>query len=585
MQKRVQSSSTPAPYGGNLPRFCVARGKSGTVYFRRRVPEELKPLVGQSTITIRLEGMPGGRIFQRSYDAALGRSETLLLGARSRNRKLSPLEILGVAGAWAERTPLPESSDSTYPEAVAAVLEALVELGIALPSPVRWPGLPEGIAAVALSEAIKGMLSKLNASPYPAGLLVDGGDLYGGPISHERASGLLEEAINSVDLSAEVEHWLHQATTQLQALGVAVDPVQRQLTAARIIRLAAVPKARQLHALTEGQLPPALPAYPPPPEPLKTTAGPTLQDAFSTWQARRGPAPKTYLDTQSRLAELKDWLGSDRLNYLDGEKAAAWRSDLLKDSTSLGAAKRKIALVRACLQAALDGGLPIDKAAIEALNTRSLREASGTRLHRQAFTKAQAGLLWQISRSQTGARPLDRWAIPLGLSLGCRLEELAGIRQEDVSEVDGIPVVVIQPSEDRRLKNDNSTRAIPIPLALAREGFIEWAKQQPPGLLFPEPTPPPTDPRLSHYASIRLGKLIRQQAGIIDPKLVFHCCRHTTAQQLVDVGVEQRLIEAVMGHTSKSMTARYSRQGPPLKLLAAALERRDWRWVPALSTP
>ena len=86
-------------------------------------------------------------------------------------------------------------------------------------------------------------------------------------------------------------------------------------------------------------------------------------------------------------------------------------------------------------------------------------------------------------------------------------------------------------------------------------------------------------------ASIRLGKFIRQLADIVDRKLDFHCCRHTTAQQLVDVGVEQRLIEAVMGHTSKSMTARYSRQGPPLKLLAEALERRDWRWVPDVPVP
>jgi integrase len=280
------------------------------------------------------------------------------------------------------------------------------------------------------------------------------------------------------------------------------------------------------------------------------------------------------------MAELKAWLGSDRLQAFDGEKAAAWRSDLLKDSGSLGAAKRKIGLVRACLQAAMDGDLPVHKATIEALNTRSLRESSGTRVLRQAFSKTQAGLLWHVSRNQRGPRPLDRWAIPLGLSLGCRLEELAGIRQEDVKEIDGIPVVVIQPSEDRRLKNDSSARTIPIPLALVKEGFVEWAKQQPEGLLFPEPPPPPTDPRLSHYASIRLGKLIRQQAGITDPALVFHCCRHTTAQQLVDAGVEQRLIEAVMGHTSKSMTARYSRQGPPMQLIAEALEQRDWSWVP-----
>jgi hypothetical protein len=38
------------------------------------------------------------------------------------------------------------------------------------------------------------------------------------------------------------------------------------------------------------------------------------------------------------------------------------------------------------------------------------------------------------------------------------------------------------------------------------------------------------------------------------------------------------LIEQVLGLSSKSMTARYSRAGLPLSLLAAAMEDRDWGW-------
>ena len=49
---------------------------------------------------------------------------------------------------------------------------------------------------------------------------------------------------------------------------------------------------------------------------------------------------------------------------------------------------------------------------------------------------------------------------------------------------------------------------------------------------------------------------------------------------LVDIGAEQRVIEQLMGHSSRSMTARYSRGGIPLQQLAAAMEARDWGWVP-----
>jgi integrase len=190
-------------------------------------------------------------------------------------------------------------------------------------------------------------------------------------------------------------------------------------------------------------------------------------------------------------------------------------------------------------------------------------------------------VLWEVSREQQGSRPLDRWALPLGLALGARLEELAGLTREDVRQVDGVWVAEIQPSTDRRLKSDSSARRVPIPTALQAEGFISWAQRQGSGLLFPEPPPPAADPRRSHYASVRLGKLIRRQAGITDPTAVFHSCRHFVAQSLLDAGVEQRLIEQLLGHSSRSMTARYSRGGVPLVQLAAAMERRDWGWMPA----
>ena len=166
----------------------------------------------------------------------------------------------------------------------------------------------------------------------------------------------------------------------------------------------------------------------------------------------------------------------------------------------------------------------------------------------------------------------------MGLTLGARLEELAGLRREDVHQADGLWVVEIQPSTDRRLKNDSSARVIPLPDALIVEGFVEWTQQQGPGLLFLEPKPPAVDPRLSHYASIRLGRLLRIQAGIADRTAVFHSSRHFTAQQLVDSGAEQRVIEQILGHTSRSMTARYSRGGVPLVLLKEAMERRSWGW-------
>jgi integrase len=46
----------------------------------------------------------------------------------------------------------------------------------------------------------------------------------------------------------------------------------------------------------------------------------------------------------------------------------------------------------------------------------------------------------------------------------------------------------------------------------------------------------------------------------------------------VDAGVEERVIQQIVGHASKSMTARYSRGGMPLGQLKEAMERRSWGW-------
>ena len=209
-----------------------------------------------------------------------------------------------------------------------------------------------------------------------------------------------------------------------------------------------------------------------------------------------------------------------------------------------------------------------------------VKSSSGTTAKRRAFTSSEAQKLIEVSRTITSTRALDRWGFPLGLATGARLEELAGLRPQDVRQIEGIWVVAIEPHELRRLKNSSSARSVPIPDALLQEGFVTWAQQQDGPLLFPEPTPPAADPRLSHYASIRLGRILRKQAGIADPTATFHSTRHTVAQSLLDAGVEQRQIEAITGHASRSMVAGYSSGGPPLRLLADAQSRRDWGWWP-----
>lgn len=580
VQRWVQSSSPHSPPAAalSLP-YLVLRGAAKLAYYKRRVPPELRASIGRSTFTARLSGAPGSREFRRAYDLIHGQAEAALAGAEALP-KLSAQEQLGVAGRWAALAP-PQTRETGFDAMEAqAVLLALDELQIVLPFPLgeEWQAPPVVARDSDVVEVVRRMTQRIETIPHPSFWHQDAEVLYG-EMTPEAALAHLAETV--ARCRQGISSWIKEARQQLKALGLTVAAAEVQAVALRLVTTA-VHLSRQVAEIEAGRLPDPLPAFPPPPVGNGSHGGGgrlTFETALERWVRLRQPAQKSQLDAAARLQELAQHSGHNLLEQLTAAEVAGWRDALLEGGTA-STAKRKLALVRAVLAAAAGDGVPLQGGVLERLAGRGLRDATGVRRERRPFTEAEAGTLWRVSRQQGGGRPLDRWAFPLGLALGARLEELAGLRREDVQQAEGFWVVAIQPTTDRRLKNDSSARLLPMPEVLITEGFADWVLQQGPGLLFPEPPPPATDPRLSHYASVRLGKLLRGQAGIEDRSAVFHSSRHYVAQQLVDAGAEQRMIEQILGHTSRSMTARYSRGGVPMALLKEAMERRSWGWVP-----
>ena len=583
VQRWVQSSSPHGPLAGvqGLP-YVVMRGAARLPYYKRRVPAELRAAIGRSTFTARLGGAPGSREFRRAYDLIHGQAEAALTGAVAVPR-LSVQEELGVAGRWASLAP-PRTKETDFEAMEAqAVLLALDELEIVLPFPLGagWKAPPLQAREADVVEAVRCMAEKIEGIPHPM-FWDQPGWVLDDDMTRQQALSHLERTV--ADCQQGISRWLKEARQQLKALGLMVAAAEVQAVALRLVTTA-VHLSQQVAEIAAGPLPDPLPAFPPPPVGNGSHGGggrPTFEAALDRWVKLRRPAQKSQLDAAARLQELAQHTGHNRLEQLTPAEVAGWRDALLEGGTA-STAKRKLAMVRAVLAATAGDGVPLQGGVLERLAGRGLRDATGTRRERRPFTEAEAAQLWWVSRQQVGGRPLDRWAFPLGLVLGARLEELAGLRQEDVQQVDGLWTVAIQPTTDRRMKNDSSARLLPVPDALITERFTDWVLQQGPGLLFPEPPPPATDPRLSHYASVRLGKLLRAQACITDRSAVFHSSRHFTAQQLVDSGAEQRVIEQILGYTSRSMTARYSRGGVPLALLMEAMQQRRWGWVTAPS--
>ena len=79
--------------------------------------------------------------------------------------------------------------------------------------------------------------------------------------------------------------------------------------------------------------------------------------------------------------------------------------------------------------------------------------------------------LKRIFSGTAGREGADRWLPLLGLWTGARLEELGGLRVEDVKESDGVPYLFIRATDERRLKNVGSERKVPLHLRSSKLAF------------------------------------------------------------------------------------------------------------------
>jgi integrase len=126
-----------------------------------------------------------------------------------------------------------------------------------------------------------------------------------------------------------------------------------------------------------------------------------------------------------------------------------------------------------------------------------------------------------------------RWLWLIALYSGARLAEIAGLRQDDKREVDGILCFDIRPHDKRRLKNKASKRTVPVHPEILQAGFKA------------DVLPFKSD---AHYYSKRLNPWLRTVVGISDPRLSFHSARHTAKDRLRAARVPEHEGRALMGH-------------------------------------
>lgn len=156
--------------------------------------------------------------------------------------------------------------------------------------------------------------------------------------------------------------------------------------------------------------------------------------------------------------------------------------------------------------------------------------------------------------SRTFLHSYHYWIIPLALHTGARLGELCQLSLADFVEVDGIPCIHINDEEEKRLKNRNSKRLVPIHSCLIDLGLlrhVEAMRLRGATRLFPEID---LSISASHDASNWFNDKRRysDSCGVSDPDTNFHSFRRTfitrTIKKTGGGGADPHDVALIVGH-------------------------------------
>ena len=330
----------------------------------------------------------------------------------------------------------------------------------------------------------------------------------------------------------------------------------------------------------------------------------TLAEAATRYiedPSRAANAPKTFAASRFRLAAWVDLLGPDR-------PAAAIGRDEIRDALDVllrlpANAVRKhpgVSLRKIADAGVADGQRKLNAASIEIylrylrslfqyLVTEQVRAdnpAAGIRgpkasrdKPRRPWTVDELNLFFHrppFDRPWNGGRAGSSlfWVPLIALFSGAREGELAALRREDVFQQDGIWLIRLIDTDERRLKTAQSARAFPVHPAIVKAGFLEFLRSVPDGgPLFVDM--PITKLGAAHWCQKQIGRHVRKI--FTDPKVVLHSLRHNFRDAAREANLPLEVVGAIGGwkEGAQSAMAAYG-AGPSAKNLAEWMAKIEY---------
>jgi integrase len=394
------------------------------------------------------------------------------------------------------------------------------------------------------------------------------------------------------DVEALVEYWRDEALALAEARGLVLDTrdVEGLAKLCRALNDAAISAGDDRLRRLEGQ---DVPTPPEPEAPQRAARGApevaqvagerlTILGLYDAYAKAQQMTPGVRSEWRKYIEKLIEFLGHDDAARITTKNIRDWRDELLKEPTRLGLQRNPVTVrdkyitaTRAMLAYAVEEHLLPSNVAAEV----NVRVPKRVKLREPAFSSQEAKAILAATLVPAGRRVATehalarRWIPWICAYTGARVNEISQLRKEDVVQVDGVWAIRITP-EAGTVKN-REAREVPLHAHLIEQGFLEVVEARPSGPLFfdAERTRVPGDSN-RHFKKVgeRLAEWVRHEVGIKDPGLKpNHAWRHLFKGHSYDVGIEERLADAIQGHAPKTTGRTYG--NPSLAAKAEAIAK------------
>ncbi|WP_026615465.1 site-specific integrase [Ensifer aridi] len=493
--------------------------KTGVYWLRRRVPDDLKPLVGkrEEKRSLRTKDASEAR---RLHAIALAELEQRWANLRAPAKTISELDAFRMVQIFEQNVLHHHSqnpSSQTYwnPEIGKLAFRSPRPLGAGFPAADIWTLEDRPREVAAYEDDCRKMASEHLAD---IGLVVD-------DASREKLAVAIAHALqrSAIKLSQMANgDWQGFSLVENRPTSIAAEPVE------------------------------------------KPANGPSLSELAEGWAKEKSPTKKTEYTWLRVVDQLTVFLGHSDAARISISDLLRWKSALMEQGLASKTIRdSKLAPVKAILQWGVDNGHLSENPC----NRVTIAVKENAKEARRGFTDGEAKHI--LDAASSAKSDYIQWAPMLCAYSGARIAEVSQLRKQDVCEVDGIPCFFIS-ADAGSLKNANSERVVPLHSAVLDAGFLDFVQSRADGPLFSELKPDRFGNRGGTGTKV-LSRWVRE-LGIDDKRLApNHSWRHRFKTLGRRHGLAGDLVNAITGHGRKTVADRYGEY--PVSALSREIEK------------